>query len=130
MNQNGNNGSDNHLTNAQLAEQIARLTHAVNNLLQAGVTGREMAAATRKALEAKASPRAAIVEALTKANGGKPGHLSTVELQEKTGQTKSIVWHHCAELADQGKVVIVRGKRVGGKRGPDVVYHADAALFA
>ena len=125
MSQNDQSPDSTRLTYAQLTEQVARLTHAVNNLLQAGVTGREMAAATRKALEAKASPRAAIIEALTKAK-----HLTTVELQEKTGQTKSIVWHHCAELADQGKVVIVRGKRVGGKRGPDVVYHADAALFA
>src|SRR5687767_10031938 len=128
---NGTNGNE-HLTTAQLAEQVMRLTVAVNQLLDAGVKGRELAAATRASLAARAKPdlRAEIMNLLATANQGKPGHLTTAEIMAKTGLTKSMVWHYCQDLNNQDKAIIRRGKtRPGGKRGPDVVYHAEAALL-
>ena len=123
-----NNGTQ--LTNVQLAEQVSRLTAAVNQLLDAGAIARQRSATARAELEAAAQPRAQLLDVLARANGGKPGHLSTTELQKLLGATKSVIWHHAAALADEGRVIIVRGTRDGrGKRGPDVVYHADAALL-
>lgn len=122
------------LTTSQLAAQVMRLTQAVNALLDAGERGRSLAAATRHALEQRTRPdmRTAILKLLASAGpNGKPGHLTTVEIMAKTGLTKSQVWHYCQDLNNRDMAVVRRGKtQPGGKRGPDVVYHADAALLA
>jgi hypothetical protein len=148
-----------HLTNAELHQAVLRLTHAVNNLLQAGVTGREMAQATRAAASALSaampanatnrhqdrpepvaptpptpSARKRVLEALATANGGSPGKLTTVELQQRLGLTKSEVWHayagraskNEANLVDSGDVVVLKGR----KGGPDVIVHRDAIVVA
>jgi hypothetical protein len=126
------NGTDNTLTASELAQQVARLTQAVNMLLDAGVKGRELAAQTRSSLAARAKPdlRGEILRLLSTANQGKPGHLTTAEIMARTGLTKSMVWHYCQDLNNKDQAIIRRGKtKPGGKRGPDVVYHADAALL-
>ncbi len=64
--------------------------------------------------------------ALATAKDGKPGRMTTTELIAKTGLGKSSVWHHALQLNDRGEVVIIKGRKAAdGKRGPDVVVHAD-----
>ena len=116
-----------HMTNAELHQAVLRLTHAVNNLLQTGGIVRQEAQTTRKAVAAQAAPshRERIMAALSVANQGKPGHLTTVQLQQSLGLTKSEVWHAYSGkrgLVNSGDVVVVRGKN----GGPDVLYHVDA----
>jgi hypothetical protein len=115
------------MTNAELHQAVLRLTHAVNNLLQTGGIVRQEAQTTRKAVAAQAAPshRERIMAALSTANNGKPGHLTTVQLQQALGLSKSEVWHAYSGkrgLVNSGDVVVVRGKT----GGPDVLYHVDA----
>ncbi len=74
------------------------------------------------------TPREVILEALATAADGKPGRMTTAELQMLTGLGKSALHHHANELLDRGQVVILKGKRdpSTGRRGPNVVVHADA----
>lgn len=64
---------------------------------------------------------------LATAAGGKPGHLTVVELIGRTGTTKSKIWHHLNALDRAGKIWIQqtsRGRKDGKKHS--VVHHADA----
>lgn len=107
----------------ELAHQVEMLTAQVSALLRLS----EMARTRAEVARTLPQPRDLIMQLLSTAKAGQPGYMNTVELAARTGLGKSSVWHHIADLADRGQVVILRGKRgENGKRGPDVVYHADA----
>lgn len=67
-----------------------------------------------------------VLAALATARDGKPGSLTTVELMKRLNMTKPSVHYHISVLESANQVLVVRGKRVNGRRGPDVVYHRDA----
>lgn len=115
-------------THRELAMLVERQSQLVADLLRVVEMDRaRLTAAPTFPRETAIEPRHLIMAALERANAGRPGHLTTTELIETTGLAKSSVWHHVVELNDRGAVVVVRGKRGSdGKRGPDVVYHADA----
>ncbi len=112
----------------ELAILVERQARQVEELLRVVHMQRELTATTAAfpRLSAEPTPRDRIMSALATAKDGKPGRMTTTALIAATGLGKSSVWHHCLELNDRGAVVIIKGKRLpNGKRGPDVVVHAD-----
>lgn len=120
------NGSE--PTTRELAAQLEQLTrlvtaqvHAVEALTTSGAVARVAGAST------KSNHAERIMTELATCNGGRPGSLSTVELQKRLGLTRGVLWHHLNGLIDNGQVWAAYGKRgADGRRGPAVIFHAEA----
>lgn len=106
-------------TTAELGDLLARLEQIQQEL-------RLRLLATNGAAEPRTSkpidPQGAILGALKE-----HGKRTTQQLEKDCGLTKPQVHYHVGVLEQQGQAVTVRGVRnAEGRRGPDVVYHADA----
>lgn len=102
-----------------LATQLAKL-----ELLQQEIrlALSEMRAPAQLRVVRPADPQGAILDALKQ-----HGKRTTQQLEKDCGLTKPQVHYHVGVLEQQGKAVTVRGVRNdAGRRGPDVVYTADA----
>lgn len=102
-------------TLSDLQKQLSALSAAVERL---------------SAVSAKApgSDAERVLAELATCREGKPGSLTTVELQKRLSLTKPSMHYHIGVLETAGQVLVVRGRRVNGRRGPDVVYHRDAIV--
>lgn len=114
------------LTTRELAMLVERQSRQIADLLAVVTAERNNTPVQWPRRSAEPQPRELILAALVDADG-KPSHMTTTALQTATGLGKSSVHHHVNQLLDAGLVVVIKGKRLAnGKRGPDVVYHADA----
>lgn len=135
-------------TTRELAMLVERQTQQVDALLRALAVERELNEARRnppvqtppgstehvQATPPPPTARKRVLEALATANGGLPGKLTTVQVQQLLGLTKSEVWHAYAgraskseqNLVNSGDVVVLKGRN----GGPDVLVHRDAIVVA